>query len=103
MNPANNMLLNAVYADGLAPVKVEEVGESTTYIGYCLPECTDENSPKWLIKRIEKTVTKDGAVLQNIYYADGSRLFNQKWSERKELTYKPTKGYILPKAEMPSE
>ena len=76
-------LLTRMAYDGIEPSKVDETDDNTMYIGFCLPGCTGVNDPKWLIKLVKTQETE-----KTISFANGSKLFNQAWSNRLNLTYK---------------
>ena len=80
-----NEFLSKITFDNLQPAMVDEPDESTTYVGFCLKDCNGFSDPKWLIKRIQKNGTE-----QSIFFANGSLAYNQRWSDRKILPYKPT-------------
>jgi len=65
--------------------KVDEIDAYTTYVGYCLPNCTGVDDARWLIKKIKQVGTE-----KTISYANGKRLYNQEWSKHTALTYKIT-------------
>ena len=73
-----------------SPKVVEEI-DGMTYIGDCLPDCTTFSDKKWLIKLV---ATDAETGLQRILCANGCESYNQAWSERRELEYKPTPAYI---------
>ena len=75
----------AISDEGQSPKFVHEVSSSLMYLGYCTPDCTSPSDKKWLIKRVQTT---DG--IQTIFTANGSRAYNQAWTDRQSLTYKPT-------------
>lgn len=75
----------AISDEGTSPKMVEEISADEMYIGYCLPDCKSVNDKKWLIKQVK---TEDG--VQTIFTANGSHQYNQAWSARANLTYKPT-------------
>lgn len=85
MTPTDQLILNAIYADGLQPSVIDEVDENTTYIGYCLPDCKSFSENKWLIKRI-----KTNESIQTIGFPSGSRKFDKAWDKRTNYTYKIT-------------
>jgi len=97
MNPSITLAQMAMLAENIAPAIIEETtetrtqGESITlykimYVGYPAGENTDTSNPRWLVKRIIETKT-DGIKTTTIDFANGKRLFNQKWDDRKKLEY----------------
>ena len=90
MQQTNTLLLFALYAAETQPAIVENVNDNLMFVGYCTPDCRAYNEPKWLIKRI--LTDADG---QKIFTAEGSRAFNQKWTDRKNLLYAPTEGWAI--------
>ena len=89
MNPTNSAFHAAAYADGLSPQIVEHVNDDEMYVGYCTPDCTAYDAPRWLIKHIVRSTSG----IQTIFFSEGSRLFNKRWSERKNYKYKPTEKW----------
>ena len=79
----------AISDDGQSPKIVHEVDSNLMYLGYCTPDCTGYADKKWLIKRVQ---TADG--VQTIFTANGSKAFNQAWTDRASLTYKPTEKWV---------
>lgn len=75
----------AISDEGQSPKFVQEVDSSLMYLGYCTPDCASQSDKKWLIKRVQTT---DG--IQTIFTANGSHAYNQAWTDRQSLTYKPT-------------
>ena len=71
----------------MQPVKVDEIDAFTTYVGYCLSSCRGVDDATWLIKKIKQVGTE-----KTIAFANGKKLYNQKWSERTSLTYKITES-----------
>jgi len=86
----NTEFLSKLTFENVSPCMVDEPDDNTTYVGYCLPNCEGTNDARWLIKRI----LQEGTV-KKIFFANGSTLFNQKWDDRKNLLYKPTKNWDL--------
>lgn len=89
MTPTDQLILKAIYADGLQPSVIDEADENTTYVGYCLPDCKSHKDKKWLIKRI-----KTNESIQTIGFPNGSRKFDKEWDKRSSYTYKIT-PYLL--------
>ena len=85
MTPTDQLLLNAICADGLQPSIIDEADEDTTYIGYCLPDCGSLSENKWLIKRL-----KTNENIQTIGFPNGSKMFDKAWDKRENYTYKIT-------------
>lgn len=92
MNPTSVQLSTLIYSEQVQPVIVEEPDETTMYIGYPLPSCVSFDDPKWLIKRVRDSVNGDAKV-KTIMYPNGERAYNQRWSDRYDLTYKPTPNF----------
>ncbi|MBO7224899.1 MAG: hypothetical protein J6V35_03220 [Bacteroidales bacterium] len=88
MNTINAEMIAMISEGQTSPVIIDEVDESTMYIGYCLWSCKSFADKKWLIKRI----TKSGNI-QTICYANGKRKYNQAWQERATLNYKLTENF----------
>lgn len=70
-----------------SPKIVEETADGMTYIGDCLPDCTGYGDAKWLIKLV--AVDKETG-LQRVFCANGSKAYNQAWTNRYNLQYRPT-------------
>ncbi len=89
MKPTNTLLQFALLSEAVTPAIIHEKNDALMYVGYCTPNCKSMSDAKWLIKEIRKTVnTETGESVQTIMYANGSRRYNQKWTEREELEYK---------------
>ena len=73
-----------------SPKIVEETGDGKTYIGDCLPSCTGYGDEKWLIKLV--AVDKESGF-QRVFYANGSRHYDQAWNNRYNLEYRPTEPF----------
>lgn len=101
MNAALLQINFAALGEQITPAVVHTVSDDLMYVGYCVSSCAGYDEPKWLIKRIRTQHKGDDSpeTLQTILYANGSRRFNQKWSEHLTLDYK-----LSPKAstELPS-
>jgi len=78
----------AISDDGQSPKIVHEVDSNLMYLGYCTPDCTSYADKKWLIKRVQ---TANG--VQTIFTANGSHAYNQAWTDRTSLSYKPTEKW----------
>ncbi len=81
----------AITDEGQTPKVVDTVNDNLMYVGYCTPDCAGYGDKKWLIKQIRTEGT-----IQTIFYANGSRQYNQAWSERANeaaITYKPTENF----------
>jgi hypothetical protein len=61
--------------------KIDKPSSDVTYFGQAKLGTADDDAG-WLISR----VLKDGSLIST-QYANGSRRFNQKWSDRATLTY----------------
>ena len=85
-----NPYLYKMLRNTLSPKIVEE-GDGYMFIGDCLPDCTKYDERKWLIKLV---ATDAETGLQRILYANGSERYNQAWTDRRLLEYKPTPAYI---------
>lgn len=68
---------------GEYPSKIDEVGATLTYVGYCQNLGADPSLEKWKIKKIEKIGT-----VWEIKYADGDELYDNIWNNRAALNYK---------------
>ncbi|MGN0029731.1 MAG: hypothetical protein ACI35Q_08415 [Marinilabiliaceae bacterium] len=73
MNPTDTSLTLAILAEQTPPAIVEELSDTLTYVGYCLPTTTGYDDPSWLIRRVKKTINDDGSC---------------KWTDRADLVYK---------------
>lgn len=67
------------------------------FIGYALPSCTGVDDPKWLIQlHVKYNFELDGddsmtsQQIDIIGFANGVRKFDQAWSNRAALSYRPT-------------
>ncbi len=76
----------------MQPAKYEEVDTNTAYVGYCSHGCSGTSDNKWLIKKIKTEQSEHNTPVQTISYANGSRLYNQKWDDRYSLTYRITES-----------
>ena len=86
MPTTTSILEHLAFGEGIMqPIKVNEIDAFTTYVGYCLPNCKGTDDPTWLIKKIKQVGT-----VKTIAFANGKKLYNQKWSEHTSLTYKIT-------------
>lgn len=73
-----------------SPCITETTADGTMYIGDCLPSCKGFGEKKWLIR----IVTKDSETgLQRIFNANGSDAYDQAWTDRASIQYKPTPYY----------
>lgn len=90
MKSTNTLLQYAMLSEAVAPTLINEKNNNLMYIGYCTPDCKSMSEPKWLIKEVRTVVVSEatGETLQTIMYANGSRRYNQKWTEREILNYK---------------
>lgn len=93
MTQTNTLHLTAIAFDALQPAIIDEVSDKEMYVGYCSPDCASFSEPKWLIKRI--LTDSDG---QKIFYSNGSRKMNVKWTDRKTgaIAYAPTTAWASP-------
>ena len=88
MNPTDTSLTLALLAEQTPPAIVEELSDTLTYVGYCLPTTTGYDDPSWLIRRVKKTINDDGSSVQTIMYPGGLRRYSCKWTDRASLDYK---------------
>ena len=70
--------------------KVVEETDGRVFIGDCLPDCRSYSEPKWLIRVV---VTGDDGI-QRIFTANGSQEYNQRWTDRRQIIYKPTVLFV---------
>jgi len=88
MNP--NPYLYDLLHNSRSPKIVEETADGMTYLGDCLPDCESYADKKWLIKLV--AYDKESGF-QRIFYANGSKAFNQAWADRYNLQYRPTEPF----------
>lgn len=95
MNPTTAQAVFGLYEDNMAPSVVHEVNDDLMYIGYCTPDCTGYDDPKWTIKRVERREvrTAEGGYEQTIFYANGNRRPVNRWSDHTKLTYMPNENW----------
>lgn len=73
----------------LRPTIIDRVSKNLIFYGFPLASCTSEDSAEWLIQ----IYVKDDDGVERTGFPYGMRKFNQKWSERAELTYKMGPGF----------
>ncbi|MBR6249763.1 MAG: hypothetical protein IKR17_01035 [Bacteroidales bacterium] len=93
MTQNDTLFLATMAADALQAAIIDEVNDSEMYVGYCSPDCTGYNDPKWFIKRI---FTDDSG--KRIFYSNGSKRMNCRWIDRKngKISYAPTEAWKEP-------
>ncbi|MFW6272881.1 MAG: hypothetical protein ACOC2U_03780 [bacterium] len=64
-----------------SPTRVDTVDENNVYVGWA-EFGANEDSPVWKIKKIE-----NNSEIYSEKYADGNKLYDNVWSDRKNLKY----------------
>lgn len=59
---------------------IDEISDTVTYLGFCKPGTSDEDSETWSIMKIEEV-----GNITSFKWAKGKAMFDLQWSQR--LTY----------------
>lgn len=80
----NAQVLDIIANYQARPSIIDRVSSDLIFFGFCLPSTRSESDPQWLIQ----IYVKDDYGIERTGFANGTRDFNQSWSNRYNLSYK---------------
>lgn len=84
-----NQIENEINNNLQKPSIIEKVSSNLIFFGFALPSCTGESDTKWLIQ----IYAKDNDGIERTGFANGRRVFDQAWTNRKNLVYKIAENF----------